>query len=101
MAEAKKIKVRYEFYTFNQNATLVLEDPAEIQFKNISTIVGATIILNNSFTLNSVKDNNSGIATFPSELILKNNDNEIDVTSYTIINPAGEGVLSVVVKYFV
>lgn len=96
---SKKIPVRWEFYEFNQSRVLVLEQPAEVIFQNLSTIVGNEITINNQITLQTLKDNLSGIATKPWELALKNNDCEIDETRYQI--NLTDGVLRVIVKYFV
>jgi hypothetical protein len=109
MADIKKNKqkVRYEFYRYdNPNPTnynlpqLKLEEPAEIKFVFISTVPGTFCIINNIFIMNSLSDYVSGVATSPYELILKNNINEYDVSSYSI-NMTNLGTLLVVCKYYV
>lgn len=96
----EKKEVRFEFYEFNQNKQLVLENPAELTFTNVSTIPGNTITINNIFKLSTWKDNINGTANFPAQVVLKTNDNEIDKTQYILTITAGEGTLQVIAKYY-
>jgi len=96
----KPREVRFEFYEFNQNKVLVLENPAELTFTNVSTIPGNTITINNIFKLSTWRDNVNGTAFFPAQVILKTNDNEIDKSSYILTITAGEGTLQVIAKYY-
>lgn len=108
---AKKQRVRYEFYNFQTgptgvfNTQLVLENPASIKFILTGT-GGATDLctINNAFNLQPIGIFTSPIgANFPYELILENNQDEIDVTNYTIniTSPANSINLKVVAKYFI
>lgn len=98
----KKQKVRYEFYTFQSSTvnfytTLVLENPAEVKFFNVSTFAGGKATINNQFTLDSI---NAVAPTNPSTLFLTNNVNEIDTTNYQILLQVGTN-LNVIAKYYI
>jgi hypothetical protein len=94
------MNVKYEFFEFVQDANLVIDKPCGLTFINTSLVPGATIIINNTFILSSVRDTILGTANYPNTLLLTNNNNEIDVTHYRIKNPASEGKLSVIAKFF-
>lgn len=98
----KKQNIRYEFFKFSSSTTpvsttLVLNDPASVQFFNVSTFVGGQVTINNAFTLDSI---NAVAPTNPNNLILKNNINEFDSTNYSIILQPGT-LVTVIVKYYV
>jgi hypothetical protein len=101
----KRQKVKYAFLQYSNNTTgitqqtLVLEQPAEVRFYNISASGGAgKIIINNIYELTSPVT--LPASPLPTELVLKNNLNEIDVTTYQLrLNPTA--ILNVVVKYYV
>lgn len=98
----KRQQVRYEFYTFqsttvNFYTTLVLENPAEVKFFNVSTFAGGKATINNQFTLDSI---NAVAPTNPSTLFLTNNVNEIDTTNYQILLQVGTN-LNVIAKYYI
>lgn len=102
----KKQKVRYEFYNFQStnldfSTTLVLNNPASVKFIcTDSNLANAKTIINNVYVLQGLVDFTNGTAFYPYELILDNNENEIDVTNYTIkLQPNSE--LQVVAKYYV
>jgi hypothetical protein len=106
-----KQKVRYEFYSFQTgptgvfNTTLVLENPASVKFI-LTGNGGVTDIctINNAYNLQPVGIFTSAIgANFPCELILENNENEIDITNYSIniTSPANSINLKVVAKYYI
>jgi len=102
----KKQKVRYEFYNFQSTSldfstTLVLNNPASVKFIcTDSNLSNAKTIINNVYVLQGLVDFTNGTAFYPYELILDNNENEIDVTNYTIkLQPNSE--LQVVAKYYV
>jgi hypothetical protein len=99
--QTKKIKTRTEFYFFNRNQTIVLDEPAEIIFINVGA-VGDRIVINNNLTLDSHQTATSVGSQFPSTYTIRHNPNEIDVTNYTIrfttlIDPR----LFVICKYYV
>lgn len=99
--EKKRIKTRTEFYFFNRNQTIVLEEPAEVIFINVGS-AGDRIVINNNFTMDSTQSTNAGTAQFPNIYTIKRNPNEVDVTNYTIkfittIDPR----LYVICKYYV
>lgn len=109
----KKIiqKVRYEFYNFQtgptgvSQITLVLENPSSIKF--VCTGNGGAndlVTINNAYQLQPIGIVATGIGVlYPYELILNNNLNEIDVTTYSlrIISPANTINVKVVAKYFI
>jgi hypothetical protein len=106
MEKQKKQKVRYEFYEFqgtnaiaDTQINLKLENPAQVTFINTGPLT-TLVTINNIFKLNCVGDYVTGAAAEPYELILSNNQDEIDVTNYSIVIQAG-GVLKVICKYFV
>jgi len=99
--ETKKIKTRTEFYFFNRNQTIVLEEPAEVIFINCSALPDR-VIINNNLTLDTTLATNSGVAQFPSSFTIKHNPNEIDVTNYTIrFVSTTDPRLIVICKYYV
>lgn len=98
-----KINTRIEFFVFEAikgSQTLVLEKPAEITFINTGGGIADAVIINNNFRLSSTFATNSGVATHPNTLYLKNNNYEIDVTTYTIRVLGATAQCQVVVKYF-
>lgn len=99
--EKKRIKTRTEFYFFNRNQTIVLEEPAEVTFINVGAS-GDRIVINNNLILDSHQTATSTGSQFPSTFTIKHNPNEVDVTNYTIrfittIDPR----LYVICKYYV
>ena len=96
-----KTKIKYEITKYDRAQILTLESPAEITFINISSIIGAQVVINQNLTLDSVRDTNSGIAINPNSVNMKNNENEEDTTNYQLQFPANEGILLVIAKYFV
>ena len=99
--EKKRIKTRTEFFFFNRNQTIVLEEPAEIIFINCGA-VGDRLTINNNLTLDSLQTTTSVGSQFPNTFTIKHNPNEIDVTNYivrfvTTIDPR----LIVIAKYYV
>lgn len=102
---AEKIEVSYQIYTVNSSGgqpttqTLVLNKPASVRFLVLASSPGTGFaLINNVYQLNSFVDTNSGTSFSPSELLLENNDNEIDVTQYTITTNC---VVKVICKYYV
>lgn len=100
----KKVRqqVRYEFYTFQSSTvnfytTLVLENPAEVKFFNVSTFAGGIATINNQFTLNSI---NAVAPTNPNTLFLTNNVNEYDTTNYQLLLQPGT-IINVIAKYYI
>lgn len=103
--EQKRQKVRYECYTYNAPNGLTthflkLNNPAEVKFIGVDSNIGNRITINNSFVIQSLVDVLNGTAVYPSELILNNNENEIDVTQYTLLLQQNSEVF-VVCKYYV
>jgi len=98
----KKIKVKYEFKLYDRNQTIVLNNPSQVQFINISNVPGGLVIINNFLTLNSVRDSITGFGPppNPSQITLNNNTDEEDTTNYTCQFPANEGILLVIAKYY-
>jgi len=96
---AEKQKVSYEIRTIDQPQTLVLERPASLHFINVSQIIGNTLTINQDYTLQCYRDFVSGVATFPSELILNNNSNEQDTTVYRISGTPNEFICKIIIKY--
>lgn len=107
---AKKQRVRYEFYNFQtgttglSNNTLVLENPASVKFVVTGFGVGGDIVtINNAYQLQSINLFSTIGSQYPYELLLENNQDEIDVTTYTIniVSPANSINLKVIAKYFI
>jgi len=98
MAEKKKVK--WEVRTYDQSGTIVLNNPAEVRFINVSQIIGNIVTINQDYTLQCTRDFISGVATFPNELILKTNQDEEDTTQYTIQGTNNEFILKVICKYY-
>ena len=99
--EIKRIKTRTEFFLYNRNQTLVLEEPAEVIFINCGA-VGDLLTINNNLILSSHASTTSVGSQFPNTYTIKRNPNEIDITNYTIrflttIDPR----LIVIAKYYV
>lgn len=99
--EKKRIKTRTEFFFFNRNQTIVLEEPAEVIFINCGA-GGDRLTINNNLTLDSTLSTNNGTAQFPNTYTIKRNPNEVDITNYivrfvTTIDPR----LIVIAKYYV
>jgi|LakMenE01Jun11ns_1017448.scaffolds.fasta_scaffold9922629_2 hypothetical protein len=108
----KRQKVRYEFYSYetsvsgNFNVTLTLNNPASVKFilTGIGTLTSDFCTINNLYNLQPIFLVTPGPPRiFPSELILQNQINEIDVTDYQIRiqNATNTVVLKVVVKYYI
>lgn len=102
----KRQKVRYEFFEYQGSApisdtqiNLKLENPASVTFVNTGPL-NTLVTINNVYKLNCVGDYVSGVAAEPYELVLTNNQDEIDVTNYSLIIQSG-GVCKVICKYFV
>jgi hypothetical protein len=99
----KNIKVRYEFYTYDSSkgsTTLVFDNPAEVTFICTGSGVADAVIINNAFRISSTIAFTSGVATYPNSLTLKNNNYEIDKTTYTIRVLGLNSQCQVIVKYF-
>lgn len=98
----KKINVRYEFYTYGSakgSTTLVIDNPAEITFVCVGGLADA-VIINNNYRLSSTLAFTSGVATHPNTLTLKNNNYEVDKTTYMIRVLGATNQCQVIVKYF-
>lgn len=100
-------KVRYEFYVFEStastriNQTLVLDNPISVKFINVSSTINSQVIINNSYYLNPYKFLGNPLGgQYPFELVLNNNLNEFDVTTYAIRSDFLTKLV-VVAKYFV
>jgi hypothetical protein len=105
----KTNNIRYEFLEFSPNfvtgrfnTTLVLDNPASVKFLYVGN-GGAndTIVINNVYTLEPLRNFLLNTSNNPYELILNNNINEIDKTIYSItingISPSC--LLKIIVKY--
>ena len=106
----KKQKVRYEFYNFQtgpsgvSNTTLVLDKPASVKFVVTGAGLGADLVtINNAYQLQSVNLFTTIGSQYPYELILENNQDEIDITNYSIniFSPANAITLKVIAKYYI
>ena len=104
--KSKKQKIKYEFFIFAGDTVnpkqynLKVENPAEVRFLYTSTIATGICIINQVYTLQTYRETNLGVASFPFELILKNNLDEIDTTIYQIlITPNTE--VRIICKYYV
>ena len=96
-----KQKIKYEFKLIDQPGTLVLEQPAQVKFINVSLLPANTCTINQTYTLGTAKENIAGIAHYPAELDLSNNNDEEDTTTYQINGTPNEFKLIVILKYFV
>ena len=99
--EKKRIKTRTEFYFFNRNQTIVLDEPAEVTFINVGALPDR-VVINNNLVLDTTLSTNGGTAQFPNTFTIKHNPNEVDITNYTIrfvatVDPR----LFVICKYYV
>ena len=94
-------KIKYEFKVIDQPGTLVLEQPAQVKFINVSLVPGNTVTINQVYTLGTAAENISGLAQFPAELDLSNNNAEEDTTNYQINGTPNEFKLIAILKYFV
>jgi hypothetical protein len=92
-----KTRVYYEFRSIETNQTLVLENPAQVTFQ-VNGGLGSSLVINNNYLLVGRIESFTNY-TDPWELILNNNENEIDVTQYSIRfnTPC---VLNVIIKYY-
>ena len=99
--------VRYEFFPYNAsgnvlNQTLVLNNPASVKFVMFGS--SGTCTINNVYTLQGCTAVFNGTSNSPYELILENNSDEIDNTTYKISLDGitfGDANLIVICKYFV
>lgn len=99
--EIKRIKTRTEFFFFNRNQTIVLEEPAEVIFINCGA-TGDRLTINNNLTLDSHATTTSVGSQFPNTYTIKRNPNEIDVTNYTVrFITTSDPRLIVIAKYYV
>lgn len=96
---AQKTKVYYEFRSFDRDTTLILDKPASVTFQ-VAGLGADDIIINNTYILRSRGDSLNGTFKYPWELTLNNNENETDITNYTIRFTALGYVLQVIIKYF-
>jgi len=99
MVEFKKI--RNEFIIISSDQELDLENPIEITFLNVSD---TDVVINNAYPLSRLQQIINGATNFENKLIVKNNLNEIDVTTYRIrfVNPAAANKrLLIIAKYIV
>lgn len=110
MEKTKRQKVRWEFFTFQSDPvaasrqfTLKVEQPAEIRFTCIAPVgTISTAIINNIYVLNNFGMSQDSLnATAPFELILSNNQDEIDVTSWVISIFGADTTVIVTCKYFI
>lgn len=106
MEKKIKSKVKYEFYQFNgtlgvfvTQLNLKLEHPASIKFVCVGP-VGTGARINNLYQLSTLIDYVSGVAQLPYELVLENNQDEIDVTNYSL-QIFGQCAVFVVCKYYI
>lgn len=101
----EKKKIRYEFYQFTSQPggtltkNLVLNNPSEVYFYVTSATTGR-VVINNIWQLNSIKQYTLGTGNFNYELLLKNNENEIDVTDYNINILSANTSVFVKCKYY-
>lgn len=105
MEKTKRQKVRYEFYTFSGQVGVIvtqinlkLENPASIKFV-YEGLAGSFAQINNIYFLSPLIDTNTGVAPYPSTLVLENNQDEIDVTNYSL--KIGQGQVVIICKYFI
>jgi hypothetical protein len=107
--------IKREFFVFNSDATLVLENPLSIEFINCyngtfvsndgEVVINNTIILTPFWKTLGLSGNPAltpPMFSTPYSLILNNNENEQDTTQYTIRFKGGlitENRLFVIVKY--
>jgi hypothetical protein len=99
MVEYKKI--RNEFLVISSDQELDLENVIEVTFNNISD---TDVVINNAYPLSRLQQIINGVTNFENKLVIKNNLNEIDVTTYRIrfVNPAAVNKrLLVIAKYIV
>jgi len=106
MEKKKFQKVRYEFYSFSGNGVLSgqsynlkLENPASIKFTAVGGPNGI-VLINKNYALTVWRTQTLMTAALPSELLLENNQDEIDVTNYQIICSADARV-NIVCKYYI
>jgi hypothetical protein len=101
----KNKEVKYVFYQYQADSintaffTLVLNNPASIKFVCTGPSGVARALINNIYYLDSLAGFTLGTSNYPFELILNNNINEVDTTSYTIVLKP-QTTLSVVCKYY-
>jgi hypothetical protein len=95
---AQKTRVIYEFRTIQTNQVLVLDNPAQITFLCIGTI-GQGVIINENYNLTTRTESLQAPFKAPFELILNNNVNELDVTTYNI-RFIGTPTLNLIIKYY-
>lgn len=99
--EKKRIKTRTEFFFFNRNQTIVLENPSEVIFMNCGS-VGDRLTINNNLILDSHQTATSVGSQFPYMYTIKHNPNEVDVTNYIVrFNTTIDPRLIVIAKYYV
>jgi len=102
----KKQKVTYEIITVDGTGningitqTVKLSNPAGIKFVCLSFGIGARATINNNFQLQAYKDSINPLTGLePYELNLTNNENEIDVTQYTVKTDC---IVRIICKYYV
>jgi hypothetical protein len=108
----KKIrqKVRYEFFKFAGDALLIskqyslkLENPCEITFLcqcPIGSSGFATI--NNAYNIQSYNDSiNPVLSVAPYQINFKTNQNEVDITNYSLIVFGADTIVTITCKYYV
>jgi ribosome-interacting GTPase 1 len=105
----KRQQVVWKSYIFNgfPDATaltvinLTLEHPAEIQFSLTgNNLTNASVFINNDIILQSYRETLNGTGQYPYTVILKNNLDEIDITTY-VIKLTNYARLQVLCKYYV
>jgi len=107
MEKKQKVqKVRYEFFNFSGNGvlsgqsyTLKIEQPAQVTFTALGGPTGL-VVINKNLLLVCYRQQTLGTAQGPSQAILSNNANEVDVTTYQILCSAN-AICSVICKYYV
>ena len=110
MEKKKRTAIRYEFYKFegdpilfSKQYTLKLGTPAEVRFLCQSPVGSSGFAtINNAYNLQSFNDSiNPLLAVAPSEIILKPNTNEIDLTNYSLTIFGNDCIVTVTCKYFI
>lgn len=96
-------RINWEFREITASGLVTIGDnPAEIRFiYNYQAAAGSPAIINGSFKMDGYNNFTiGGIAQkYPFELILCNDKDEIDTTTYDVRLPQGD-TMSVVVKYY-
>lgn len=100
MADNKQ-KVRFEFEEVSTAKTLVLHEPAGVQLINISANPADLITINGIINISPQIAVNNGTARTPGDYTSPTQQNEVDMTTYSVAFPTGSGKLLVIKKYYV